>query len=54
MPAAEPAPAAGGTDPRFGTCKEAISNGYGPYVRGVDPEYDWYRDSDKDGVDCEK
>jgi hypothetical protein len=42
-----------GTDPRFGTCKEAKANGYGPYVQGQDPEYDWYRDADHDGVDCE-
>lgn len=47
-PIAEPA-----TDPRFGTCKEAKANGYGPYRQGVDPEYAWYRDSDHDGVDCE-
>lgn len=44
----------GGLDPRFGTCKEAIANGYGPYYRGSDPEYDWYRDSDSDGVVCER
>jgi hypothetical protein len=43
----------GGTDPRFGTCKEAKRNGYGPYTRGEDPEYDWYRDGDGDGVVCE-
>jgi hypothetical protein len=45
---------AGGDDPRFGTCREAIANGYGDYVRGVDPEYDWYRDGDRDGVVCER
>jgi hypothetical protein len=43
----------GGTDPQFGTCKEAKSHGYGPYQRGVDPEYDWYRDADGDGWVCE-
>jgi len=43
----------GGTDPRFGTCKEAKANGYGPYTEGKDPEYDWYRDADSDGVVCE-
>jgi len=42
-----------GTDPRFGTCKEAKAHGYGPYSRGADPEYDWYRDADSDGVVCE-
>lgn len=41
------------TDPRFGTCKEAKANGYGPYYRGKDPEYDWYRDADSDGIVCE-
>jgi hypothetical protein len=44
----------GGTDPRFATCKAAIAAGYGPYVRGVDPEYYWYRDGDGDGIDCER
>ena len=42
------------TDPRFGTCKEAIKNGYGPYYAGVDEEYDWYRDADSDGTVCER
>lgn len=42
-----------GTDPRFDTCAEANDHGYGPYVRGKDPEYDWYRDSDSDGIVCE-
>jgi hypothetical protein len=40
-------------DPRFGTCKEAKSHGYGPYVSGRDPEYAWYQDRDHDGVVCE-
>ncbi len=49
-----PAPAQpAGLDPRFGTCKAAIAAGYGPYTRGVDPEYDWYQDRDHDGIDCE-
>jgi hypothetical protein len=43
-----------GTDPRFATCKAAIAAGYGPYRRGVDPEYSWYRDADSDGVVCER
>jgi hypothetical protein len=46
----------GGTgelDPRFGTCREAIANGFGDYIRGQDPEYDWYRDGDGDGIACE-
>ena len=41
------------TDPRFDTCKEAKAHGYGPYQRGLDPEYEWYRDVDNDGVVCE-
>ncbi|HEU0133005.1 MAG TPA: excalibur calcium-binding domain-containing protein [Mycobacteriales bacterium] len=41
------------TDPRFDTCKEAKAHGYGPYYRGQDPEYDWYRDADSDGIVCE-
>jgi len=40
-------------DPRFGTCKEAKSHGFGPYRSGVDPEYNWYRDADSDGIVCE-
>ncbi len=51
-PAPEPVQSAG-LDPRFSTCKAAIAAGYGPYTQGVDPEYDWYRDSDHDGIDCE-
>ncbi|MBB4740565.1 hypothetical protein BJY16_004024 [Actinoplanes octamycinicus] len=43
----------GGTDPRFRTCAEANANGYGPYREGVDPEYAWYQDRDKDGEVCE-
>jgi hypothetical protein len=46
-------PRSGGTDPRFSWCYEAIAAGYGPYVRGRDPEYHWYRDNDGDGVVCE-
>ncbi|MEY4408974.1 MAG: hypothetical protein RLZZ138_225 [Actinomycetota bacterium] len=42
-----------GQDPRFGTCKEAKANGFGPYLKGVDEEYDWYRDGDSDGTVCE-
>lgn len=42
-----------GTDPRFPTCKAAKASGYGPYLRGRDVEYGWYRDGDSDGVVCE-
>ncbi len=41
-------------DPRFSTCKEALQNGYGPYYDGVDPEYNWYIDTDSDGEVCER
>ena len=41
-------------DPRFRTCGEANGAGFGPYVRGTDPEYSWYIDRDKDGVVCER
>ncbi len=53
--APQPAPKStkAGEDPRFGTCREAKANGYGPYIRGVDSEYDWYRDGDSDGTVCE-
>jgi hypothetical protein len=44
----------GGTDPRFATCKAAMAAGYGPYRRGIDVEYGWYRDADADGVVCER
>lgn len=40
-------------DPNYGTCSVVQANGAGPYYQGVDPEYDWYRDRDKDGVVCE-
>ncbi len=43
----------GGTDPRFSYCYEANDAGYGSYVQGEDPEYDWYDDNDNDGVVCE-
>ncbi|MFC4006715.1 thermonuclease family protein [Nonomuraea purpurea] len=41
-------------DPRFRTCGEANAKGYGPYVRGKDPEYAWHQDRDGDGVVCER
>jgi hypothetical protein len=46
-------PSPTGNDPMFGSCKEAKANGFGPYLKGVDEEYDWYRDGDKDGTVCE-
>ncbi len=59
-PAAKPKPKPSATtrstptDPRFGTCKEAIAHGYGPYYRGQDAEYPWYIDRDSDGIVCER
>jgi hypothetical protein len=41
------------TDPNYGTCAAAKAAGAGPYYQGRDPEYDWYRDRDHDGVVCE-
>ena len=52
-PKPTPTSAKAGQDPRFGTCREAKANGFGPYVKGVDAEYDWYRDGDSDGTVCE-
>jgi hypothetical protein len=48
-----PTKTSGALDPRFASCKAAKAAGYGPYYQGKDPEYDWYRDGDGDGVDCE-
>jgi len=58
-PAVQPTPTPtqapqAGTHPRFSSCAEAARNGYrGPYVRGVNPEYAWYQDRDRDGTVCE-
>jgi hypothetical protein len=43
----------GATDDRYAYCYLATAAGLGPYYRGVDPEYSWYRDNDGDGVVCE-
>lgn len=43
----------GKTDPRFDTCTDAEAKGYGPYKKGTDPEYAWYRDADGDGSVCD-
>ena len=54
VPAEQVAPVSDGVlDPNYGTCSVAQANGAGPYFQGVDPEYDWYRDRDKDGIVCE-
>lgn len=51
---ASPSPSAGSLpDPRFPSCAQAKAHGLGNYIRGQDPEYDWYRDGDGDGVVCE-
>ena len=41
-------------DPRFRYCTHAIAAGYGPYYYGIDPEYAWYNDRDRDGIVCER
>lgn len=43
----------GKLDPQYSSCAKAKAAGYGPYVKGKDPEYNWYRDGDKDGTVCE-
>ena len=43
----------GKLDPRYAYCTLAIAAGLGPYYRGQDPEYAWYRDRDGDGIVCE-
>lgn len=40
-------------DPRYATCAEVKVHGLGPYYRGQDVEYGWYRDQDNDGIACE-
>ncbi|MGW3343880.1 excalibur calcium-binding domain-containing protein [Nonomuraea rubra] len=42
----------GGLDKRYGSCKEAVAAGDGPYYRGTHEEYDWYTDVDNNGVAC--
>ncbi|WP_082104990.1 GmrSD restriction endonuclease domain-containing protein [Demequina maris] len=49
-----PTATAASSDPRFSSCAKAIDAGYGPYVRGEDEEYGWYRDGDGDGIVCER
>ena len=48
-----PRPPLTGTDPRFAYCCQAVPAGYGPNIRGRDPEYAWYTDGDGDGRVCE-
>lgn len=43
----------GKADPKFDSCTAAIAAGYGPYRKGIDPEYWWYDDRDGDGTVCE-
>jgi hypothetical protein len=50
---AAPAGGSGADDPRFDTCAKATAKGYGPYRKGRDAEYAWYRDGDKDGTVCD-
>ncbi|GIH62207.1 thermonuclease family protein [Microbispora siamensis] len=53
-PSASPSASNGSLDPKYDTCEDANANGYGPYYRGIDPEYVWYEDRDNDGVVCER
>lgn len=41
-------------DPQFKSCEEAMAKGFGPYVKGKDPEYEWYPDTNRDGIVCDK
>lgn len=53
VPSANPPTETGELDPQYSTCKEANANGYGPYINGTNPEYEWYQDRDGDGSVCE-
>lgn len=52
-PSPDPSASSAAADPRFDTCSEARDAGFGPYVRGRDVEYGWYRDANGDGTVCE-
>ena len=40
-------------DARYSSCTAAKAAGFGPYRKGIDPEYSWYIDRDADGIVCE-
>jgi hypothetical protein len=46
-------PSGGHGERRYATCAQVKAHGLGPYRRGRDREYDWYRDADDDGLVCE-
>lgn len=48
------APPRADVDPRFESCEQAMKEGFGPYMKGKDPEFDWYPDENRDGVVCDK
>ena len=52
-PSPTPTKTSSSPDPRFDTCKAAKAAGYGPYHSAQDPEYDWYSETDSDGIVCE-
>jgi hypothetical protein len=39
-------------NPKYDTCRQAKAAGYGPYTKGLHPEYAWYPDLDNNGVAC--
>lgn len=39
-------------NPKYATCQQAKAAGYGPYTKGLHPEYAWYPDLDNNGVAC--
>ncbi|MGN9779902.1 excalibur calcium-binding domain-containing protein [Nonomuraea sp. ZG12] len=42
----------GTLNPKYDSCRQARAAGYGPYTKGVHPEYAWYTDVDNNGVAC--
>lgn len=48
------APSKSEVDPRFESCELAMMEGFGPYQKGKDREYEWYPDDNRDGVVCDK
>ncbi|MFI7447189.1 excalibur calcium-binding domain-containing protein [Nonomuraea sp. NPDC049714] len=51
-PTGDTAGADGTLNPKYDSCRQARAAGYGPYTKGVHPEYAWYTDVDNNGVAC--